>query len=126
MPLDSRRRVLCAIMAYAILSSLPAGAAGQPLGDPPALAPGVHELKLARAGEPAINYAISIPANYSPAKPVPLILALHFGVGGGDAAGAGSDGVQIPVGPAVQGVSALILAPGSVPRHLSTAPNKQA
>ena len=126
MPLDSRRRVLCAIMAYAILSSLPAGAAAQPLGDPPALAPGLHELKLARAGEPAINYAISIPANYSPAKPVPLILALHFGVGGGDAAGAGSDVVKILVGPALEGLGAIIVAPDSVRGSWSTPENEKA
>src|SRR6266853_1578559 len=103
MPLDSRRRVLCAIMAYAILSSLPA-----------------------RAAEPAINYAISIPANYSPAKPVPLILALHFGVGGGDAAGAGSDVVKILIGPALAELGAIIVAPDSVRGNWSSPENEKA
>src|SRR5260221_3832642 len=126
MPLDSRRRVLCAIMAYAILSSLPAGAAAQALGDPPAVAPGMHELKVARAADPAINYPISIPANSSPAKPVPLILALHFGVGGGDAAGAGSDVVKILVGPALEGLGAIIVAPDSVRGSWSTPENEKA
>ena len=84
----SKRRIcaLCTIMAYAILPLLPIGAAAQGVGAPPALTPGLHHLELPRAGEPAIRYAISIPGNYSPATPVPLILALHFGVGGGDAA----------------------------------------
>jgi hypothetical protein len=45
---------LCAITAFALLSVLPIGAAAQGAGDPPVLAPGLHELMLARAGEPAI------------------------------------------------------------------------
>jgi hypothetical protein len=31
---------------------------------PPVLAPGLHELTLARAGEPVIGYAISTPPTY--------------------------------------------------------------
>src|SRR5215467_5456251 len=89
------------ITAYAILSLLPTGLAGQGVGDPPLLTPGLHNLELPRTGEPAVRYAISIPDNYSPSMPVPLILALHFGVRGGDAAGAGGAVVQILVGPAL-------------------------
>src|SRR5438552_2443105 len=99
MSLDSisKRRIcaLCTIMAYAILPLLPIGAAAQGVGAPPALTPGLHHLELPRAGELAISYALSIPRNYSLSSvlrdgPVPLVLALHFGVGGGDAAGAGA------------------------------------
>ena len=86
-----RMSPVCAIMAYAILSLpialLPNGAAAQGAGDPPVLAPGLHELTLTRAGEPVIGYAISIPPTYSPATPGPLILALHFGIGDRDSAG---------------------------------------
>jgi len=123
MPLDSIskrvffRRIcpLCAIMAYAILSLLPAAAAAQVVvGDPPALTPGLHYLTLSRVDEPAIRYTISIPRNYSPATPVPLILALHFGVRGADAAGAGGDVVQILIGPALAELGAIIVAPDSV------------
>src|SRR5262245_111908 len=92
-----RLYLLCRIIASAILSLLPIGVAAQVAGDPPTLAPGLHHLNLPRAGEPAIRYAIYIPANYSPATPVPLILALHFGVGGGDGAGAGASVMQVLV-----------------------------
>jgi len=54
---------LCTIMAYAILSLLPIGVAAQVVGDPPVLTPGLHDLKLPRAHEPAISYAMYIPAN---------------------------------------------------------------
>ena len=67
-------------MACVLLSVSSIGAAAQGAGDPPALAPGLHELTLARAGEPAVGYAISIPPTYSPSTPAPLILALHFGI----------------------------------------------
>jgi predicted peptidase len=117
---------LCTIMAYAILSLLPIGVAAQVAGDPPVLTPGLHDLKLPRADEPAIRYAISIPANYSPSTPVPLILALHFGVGSGDAAGAGGDVVKILIGPALAELGAIIVAPDSVRGNWSTRENEEA
>jgi hypothetical protein len=70
---------------------------------PSVLAPGLHELTLAGAGEPAIGYAISIPSTYSPSTPVPLILALHFGVGDRHATGVGADVVKGLIGPAPRG-----------------------
>jgi predicted peptidase len=112
------------IAAYATLSLLPTGLAGQVAGDPPT--PGLHYLKLPRADGPAIRYAISIPGNYSPATPVPLILALHFGVRGGDAAGAGGDVVQILIGPALANLGAIIVAPDSVGGNWSSPENEQA
>src|SRR5712675_1060285 len=135
MPLDGIfkrvdfRRIcpLCAIIAYAILSLLPVAAAAQAVvGDPPALAPGLHYLTLSRPDEPAIRYTISIPSNYSPATPVPLILALHFGVRGGDAAGAGGDVVQILIGPALAELGAIIVAPDSVRGNWSSPENEKA
>jgi hypothetical protein len=56
---------LCTLTAYAILSLLPIGAAAQV----PVLTPGLHNLTLPRADEPAIHYAITIPGNYSPSTP---------------------------------------------------------
>jgi predicted peptidase len=117
-------RPFYAITAYAILSLLPTGLAGQVVGDPPT--PGLHYLKLLRTGEPAIRYAISIPGNYSPSTPVPLILALHFGVPGGDAAGAGGDVVKILIGPALAELGAIIVAPDSVRGDWSSPENEQA
>jgi predicted peptidase len=118
--------LLCAVMAYAVLSLLPVAAAAQVAGDHPVLAPGLHELELPRAGEPAIRYTISIPATYSASTPVPLILALHFGVRGGDAAGAGGDVVQILIGPALAGLGAIIIAPDSVGGNWSSPENEKA
>jgi predicted peptidase len=121
-------RPLCTItiMAFAILFLLPIGAVAQAVGDSPVLTPGLHSLSLPRAGEPAIRYAISIPRNYSPSRPVPLILALHFGVGGGDAAGAGGDVVQILIGPALAELGAIIVAPDSVRGDWSSPENDKA
>jgi hypothetical protein len=102
------------IIAFTIQFLLPHSVAAQALGDSPALTPGLHSLSLPRAEEPAVRYAISIPRNYSPSTPVPLILALHFGAGGGDAAGAGADVVQILIGPALAELGAIIVAPDSV------------
>jgi len=102
------------IVACAILPLLPTGTVAQVVGDPPVLAPGLHAMTLPRSEEPAIRYAIHIPGNYSPSTPVPLILALHFGVRGADADGAGGDVVQILVGPALAELGAIIVAPDSV------------
>src|SRR6516165_672018 len=125
-PVFRRICPLCTIMAYAILSLLPIGVAAQVIGDPPVLTPGLHNLMLPRADESAIRYAISIPGNYSPSTPVPLILALHFGVRGGDAAGAGGDVMQILVGPALAELGAIIVAPDSVRGDWSSPENEKA
>jgi hypothetical protein len=124
----SIRRIypLCAIIAHAFLSSLPVGVAAQLVDDRPVLTPGLHNLELPRADGPAIRYAISIPDNYSPGTPVPLILALHFGVRGGDAAGAGGDVVQILIGPALSELGAIIVAPDSVRGDWSSPENEKA
>ena len=114
------------IMACAILFLLPISAAAQAEPDSPVLAPGLHSLSLPRADEPAVHYALSIPRNYSPSTPVPLILALHFGVGGGDAAGAGRDVVQILIGPALAELGAIIVAPDSVRGDWSSPENEKA
>src|SRR5712671_3410840 len=105
-----RRLCTITIVAFAIVFLLPISVAAQGVGDSPLLTPGLHSLSLPRADEPAIRYAISIPRNYSPSTPVPLILALHFGVRGADAAGAGGDVVQILIGPALAELGAIIVA----------------
>lgn len=126
MLLESTRRMFCTIMACVILPLLPAGASAQVSGTAPALTPGLHRLIFQRDDGPPISYAISIPANYSPSKPVPLILALHFGVGAGDAAGAGGDMVEILIGPALAQLGAIIVAPDSVRGNWSTPENEKA
>jgi predicted peptidase len=116
----------CTIMACAIPFVLPIGVAAQPVDDSPVLSPGLHSLSLPRPDEPAIRYAISIPRNYSPSTTVPLILALHFGVGGGNAVGAGRDVVEILIGPALAELGAIIVAPDSVKGDWSTPENEKA
>src|SRR5882672_12633716 len=111
MLLESTRRMFCTVMACMIFPFVPGGASAQVSGVPPVATPGLHQLKFQRPDGPPISYTISIPANYFPSKPVPLILALHFGVGGGDAAGAGGDVVEILIGPALAQLGAIIVAP---------------
>src|SRR5437868_2193862 len=117
---------LCTIMAFALLSVLPIGAAAQGAGDRPVLAPGLHELTLARAGEPGIGYAISIPPTYSPSTPAPLILALHYGIGNRDATGVGADLVKGLITPALEGLGAIVVAPDSLRGNWSTSENEKA
>src|SRR5438067_904672 len=126
MLLESIPRMFRTIMVCMILPLLPAGASAQVSGGPPAIAPGLHHLKLQRDDGPPVGYAILIPANYAPSKPVPLILALHFGVGGGDAAGAGGDMVEILIGPALVQLGAIIVAPDSLRGNWSTPENEKA
>jgi len=114
------------ILSFAIVSLLPIGVAAQVVRDSPVLTPGLHNLELPRADEPAIHYAISIPRNYTPSTPVPLVLALHFGVQGGNAAGAGRDVVQILIGPALAELGAIIVAPDSVRGDWSSPENEKA
>jgi predicted peptidase len=117
----SRDAICCTILLF-----LPMGAAAQAVDDSAALPPGLHRLSLARADEPAVRYALSIPRNYSPATPVPLVLALHYGVGGGDPAGAGGDMVRILIGPALAELGAIIVAPDSVRGDWSSPENEKA
>jgi predicted peptidase len=112
------------IMAY--LSLLPIGEAAQVVRNSPSLTPGLHNLELLRADEPPIRYAISIPVNYSRSTLVPLILALHFGVPGGNAAGAGRDVVEILIGPALAELGAITVAPDSVRGDWSNPENEKA
>jgi predicted peptidase len=108
------------------LSLLPIGVVAQVADDPPIPAPGLHDLTLPRADGAAIRYTISIPRNYSPSTPVPLILALHFGVRGADAAGAGAAMVRILIGPALADLGAIIVAPDSVRGDWSSLENEKA
>lgn len=61
-------------------------------------------------GEPPIYYSISVPEKYSPSKPVPLVLALHFG---GDPEGAGRAVLEILVAQGLADLGAVIVAPDS-------------
>ena len=114
------------ILPFATLFVLPFVIAAQAVDDSAVVTPGLHTLNLQRAGEPSVHYAISIPRSYSASTPVPLILALHFGVGAGNAAGAGRDVVQILIGPAFAELGAIIVAPDSLGGDWSTPENEKA
>jgi predicted peptidase len=88
----------------------------------PVLSPGAHNRSL-RTDDLVVGYAISIPPDYSPTKPVPLILALHFG---GSPNGAGASVLNILVRPALEELGAIIVAPESVGGQWSTAQNERA
>jgi predicted peptidase len=109
-----------------LLSVLPIGAAAQAPGSAPRSAPGLHELTLDRAGEPGTTYAVSIPPGYLPSTPVPLILGLHYGIGNRDSTGVGADVVKGIIGPALEGLGAIIVAPDSVRGNWSTPENEKA
>src|SRR5215475_318646 len=125
MRLYSNRRIFCTMMACVALSALPVGAVAQGTNAMPTI-PGLYHLEFKRSNEPTITYALAVPPAYSPSTPVPLILALHFGVGGGDATGAGGDVVEILIGPALEGLGAIIVAPDSLKGNWSTPENETA
>ena len=120
-------RPICPHLTVMALASglLPIPVVAQDTGDSPAPTPGLHSLILSRADKPAMHYAISIPPGYSRDTPVPLILALHFGVGGGVGAGAGRDVVRILIGPALGDLGAIIVAPDSLRGDWSTPENEE-
>ncbi len=123
--LQSNRRTFCMSIAGTVLLPV-AGVAAPAAGAPAALGPGLHRLAFQRPGEPTVGYALSIPDNYLPGKAVPLILALHFGVGGGSADGAGADVTEILIGPGLADLGAIIVAPDSVRGNWSTPENEKA
>jgi len=112
--------------AFPILLFLTLSVQAQPVDDASVPTPGLHLQSLPRADELTIHYAISIPRNYSRSTPVPLILALHFGVGNQGASGAGRDVVQILIGPALAELGAIIVAPDSLRGDWSTSENEKA
>jgi predicted peptidase len=85
--------------------------------------PNVDTRFLEPVGEPPIAYSISVPDNYAPSKPVPLILALHFG---GDPEGAGRAVLEILVAQGLDGLGAIMVAPDSKGGAWSSAANEGA
>jgi predicted peptidase len=116
-------RRLGAMTMCAVLFSLPFVDGAQAAGAPSERAPGTHRLTLTRANGPTVEYAIQIPDGYSAANPVPLVLALHFG---GNPQGAGASLLQILVGPGLEDLGAIIVAPDSVNGNWSPAENEAA
>jgi predicted peptidase len=74
-------------------------------------------------GQPRVRYALSIPNGYSASKPVPLVLALHFG---GNPSGAALGLMKVLVGPGLADLGAIIVAPETMDRGWNTPANERA
>jgi predicted peptidase len=74
-------------------------------------------------GELVVRYVISVPKDYSPAKPAPFVLALHYG---GSPNGAAQGLMLALVQPALGELGAVILAPESLGGGWDTPNNQRA
>ena len=72
--------------------------------------PEVDTRVLEVAGGQDIYYSIFIPKGYSPSKPTPLVLGLHFG---GNPEGAGRAVLEMLIAQAFEDLGAIIVAPDS-------------
>jgi poly(3-hydroxybutyrate) depolymerase len=104
-----KRHAAAALVGLA-LGLLAAPVNAQTFAAVPVFPEGLHYGRLARDGEAAVRYAISIPPKYDRSHPVPLVLALHFG---GNPAGAGNAVLKALVRPALEELGAIIVAPDS-------------
>ncbi len=95
----------------------------QVIAQTPFVPPNVDTLFLEVAGNAPIAYSISIPDDYSPAKPVPLVLALHFS---GDPEGAGRAVLVMLVAQGLDKLGAILIGPDSKGGAWSSAANEQA
>src|SRR5262245_8750634 len=109
MPPDMRFGVRVVLGTVVLLCALASSATGAE--EVPVLAPGLHTQTLERRTGPSIGYAISVPPAYTRGTPVPLVLALHFGVQGGSSLFAGRDVLQLLIGPGLTELGAVIVAP---------------
>ncbi len=113
-----RKMQLAAFALCAGLAGFSINAMAQTVSDP-----GLHSLTLALADGTSVDYALVIPENYSPATPVPLVLALHYG---GAPQGAGRGVVESVIAPGLEELGAIIVGPDSVEGNWSTPANEQA
>lgn len=110
--------------AVLVLSVFPAKAMSQtPSPQVPVMEPGVYDRLLSLPGAKSLRYALSVPAGYSSSRPVPLVLALHYG---GAPNGAGMGVLRILVGPAFEQLGAVIVAPETLGGQWNTAENERA
>jgi predicted peptidase len=103
-------------LAFLFLSILACAGAEQAAGPEPAtletLAPGFHFQKAALPSGKTLNYAISVPADYDPADPVPLVIALHYG--GEVTPYYGGEMIDFLFEPALRDLGAIVVAPDAL------------
>ena len=103
--------VMAGLMATALTQSAP-------------ISPGVHELTFATPGGGSMLYAISIPRNYDPQMPAPLVLVLHSG--GERMRYYGSAFMRLLVAPALGDLRPIMIAPDCPTNSWSDAPAEEA
>ena len=108
---------------FLVVIALIALDAAAAFGQATVFGPSVDSRSLDPVGEPPIYYSISVPDHYVPSKPVPLVLALHFG---GAPEGAGRAVLDILVAQAFSDLGAIIVAPDSRGGAWSSAANEHA
>jgi poly(3-hydroxybutyrate) depolymerase len=120
------RLVGCLLSAFVVLTAAAPDVRGQQQPTAPGLdvvGPGIHNQRFTRPDAPEVRYAISVPREYSPSRPVPLVLALHFG---GNPFGAGAGLLRVLVGPAFADLGAIVVAPDSIAGAWSSPENERA
>ncbi len=92
-------------------------------GDSEHLGQGLHQRTLASAEGPPLRYTINIPRGYDPSKPLPLVVALHFG---GEAKPFyGKEMITELCRPAFLFWPAILVAPDGLPGDWKSAENEQ-
>src|SRR5262245_16668730 len=104
-------------------ASAPKPAAVEP-GSLSQLGAGVHHETAALPGGGTLRYSISVPPGYDPKKPVPLVVALHYGGDVEPFYGRGM--IDSLVGPAFGELGAVLVAPDSLGGDWTTSKNEQA
>ena len=112
MTVQSRFRLCVVIGTIILLGALQSSVFADV--DVPVLGPGLHTRTLEHKAGESIGYAISVPPTYNRAMPVPLVLALHFGVQGGPSLFAGRDLLRILIAPGLAEFGAVIVAPDAL------------
>lgn len=87
------------------------------------LAPGLHQRTIARPEGPPLRYTINIPRKYDLAKPLPLVIALHFD--DPPTPFCGERVITQLCGPAFRPLPAIIVAPDAISGDWTSEENEQ-
>ena len=93
------------------------------VGQVPVRGPGLHDEMFSPPGQPRVRYALSVPKGYTASRPVPLVLALHFG---GNPDGAALGLMKVLVVPGLSDLGAIMVAPETMDRAWDTTANERA
>jgi predicted peptidase len=88
--------------------------------------PGTHRQTTDVPGVGAVNYAIEVPADYDGTKPVPLVLALHYGFDGPKPTPYTGAGMIDAFRDGLSGLGAIVIAPDALGGRWTDANNEKA